>query len=130
MLSSKEKHIFVLSESGKPIYSLHGEEGMLVTLVGPMLALVSVVADGGDTIKSIKSADTNIVFLVKSPLILVGVSSNSLGQYSIFCVCLMVFSEVKIFCFRIAYITVNSSAAVYSQSNCECPHVKPAHQDI
>ena len=79
-LSNKEKHIFVLSESGKPIYSLHGEEGMLVTLVGPMLALVSVVADGGDTIKSIKSADTNIVFLVKSPLILVGVSSASLGE--------------------------------------------------
>merc|ERR1719495_228288 len=43
-----------------------------------MLALVSVVADSGDTIKSIKCQDTNIVFLVKSPLILVGVSSTGL----------------------------------------------------
>ena len=76
--SSKEKHIFVLSEAGKPIYSLHGEEEMMVSLGGLMQALVSFVADSGDTIKSIKTGDTNIVFLVKSPLILVGVSSAGL----------------------------------------------------
>ena len=34
--SSKEKHIFVLSEAGKPIYSLHGEEEMMVLLVMPV----------------------------------------------------------------------------------------------
>ena len=73
-----DKHIFVLSEAGKPIYSLHGEEEMMVSLAGLMQALVSFVADSGDTIKSIKTKTTNIVFLVKSPLILVGVSSAGL----------------------------------------------------
>ena len=68
----------MLSEAGKPIYSLHGEEEMMVSLGGLMQALVSFVADSGDTIKCIKTGDTNIVFLVKSPLILVGVSSAGL----------------------------------------------------
>ena len=76
--SDKEKHVFVLSEAGKPIYSLHGEEEMSVSLAGLMQALVSFVADSGDTIKSIKTLSTNIVFLVKTPLILVGVSSSGL----------------------------------------------------
>ena len=76
--SDKEKHVFVLSEAGKPIYSLHGEEEMSVSLAGLMQALVSFVADSGDTIKSIKTQSTNIVFLVKTPLILVGVSSSGL----------------------------------------------------
>ena len=50
----------------KPINSLHGEEVMMVSLGELMLALVSLVADSGDTIKSIQTGDTNIVFLVKS----------------------------------------------------------------
>jgi len=70
------KHIFVLSEAGKPIYSLHGEESHLVSLGGIMQALVSFVADNGDSIRSIRTSDCTIVFLVKSPLILVGVSSS------------------------------------------------------
>lgn len=76
----KLKHIFVLSEAGKPIYSLEGEESHLVSLGGIMQALVSFVADNGDSIRSIRTGDCTIVFLVKSPLILVGVSSD--GQSS------------------------------------------------
>jgi len=76
----KSKHIFVLSEAGKPIYSLHGEESHLVSLGGIMQALVSFVADNGDSIRSIRTGDSTIVFLVKSPLILVGVSTA--GQSS------------------------------------------------
>jgi len=78
--TGKPKHIFVLSEAGKPIYSLHGEEEHLVSLGGIMQALVSFVADSGDSIRSIRGSDCTIVFLVKSPLILVGVST--VGQSS------------------------------------------------
>jgi len=74
------KHIFVISEAGKPIYSLHGEEDHLVSLGGIMQALVSVVADSGDAIRSIRAGSTLIVFLVKSPLIFVAVSQD--GQSS------------------------------------------------
>lgn len=76
----KDKHIFVLSEAGKPIYSLHGEEDHLVSLGGIMQALVSFVADSGDSIRSIRTPDCTIVFLVKSPLILVGVSMLDLSS--------------------------------------------------
>jgi len=76
----KNKHIFVLSEAGKPIYSLHGEEDHLVSLGGIMQALVSFVADSGDSIRSIRTPDCTIVFLVKSPLILVGVSTVDLSS--------------------------------------------------
>ena len=73
------KHIFVISEAGKPIYSLHGEEEYLVSLGGIMQALVSFVADTGDAIRSIRAGHTQIVFLVKSPLILVAVSRAGLS---------------------------------------------------
>ena len=59
------KHIFVISEAGKPIYSLHGEEDHIVTLGGIIQALVSFVADSGDAIRSIRAGRTQIVFLVK-----------------------------------------------------------------
>lgn len=79
----KEKHIFVLSESGKPIYTLHGDEDLLAPMFGVMQALVSYVVDSGDAIRSIRSADTIISFLNKSPLILVGVSRNRLSSHQL-----------------------------------------------
>lgn len=94
VFAEKEKHIFVLSEAGKPIFSLHGEEDMMVSLGGLMQALVSFVADSGDTIKSIKTADTNIVFLVKSPLILVGVSSTGLHSSQLTVQLLYIHSQI------------------------------------
>ena len=35
-LKAEDKHIFVLSEAGKPIYTLNGDEEMLVSLFGVM----------------------------------------------------------------------------------------------
>nr|CAG4643847.1 EOG090X03TW [Lepidurus arcticus] len=69
-----DRHVFVLSEAGKPIYTRHGIEDRLVTLFGVMQALVSVVQDGDDSLRSIQSGDTHFAFLVKGPLILVAVS--------------------------------------------------------
>ena len=51
-----------------------GNEDHLVTLFGLMQALVSVVQDNDDSIRSISSGQTKIVFLHKSPLILVCVT--------------------------------------------------------
>ena len=72
--TNHQKHIFVLSEAGKPIYALHRDEDndQTVSLCGAMQALVSYVADSDDSIRSIRMADTVVVFLVRSPLILVG----------------------------------------------------------
>ncbi|CAG7785949.1 unnamed protein product [Allacma fusca] len=69
-----KRHIFVLSEAGKPIYSRFGNEEQLATLFGLMQALVSFVQENKDMIRSVKVGQTNIVFLAKTPLILVCVS--------------------------------------------------------
>ncbi|CAD6241678.1 GSCOCG00009337001-RA-CDS [Cotesia congregata] len=73
---AQKKHIFVLSQAGKPVYSRHCPEDKLVTIMGVMQALVSFVAAGNDTIKSVHAGDTNFVFLIKGPLILVAVSKT------------------------------------------------------
>ncbi|CAK8689612.1 protein SAND-like [Clavelina lepadiformis] len=71
----KKSHIFVLTEAGKPVYSRHGCEDKLSSLMGVMVAIVSCVHDRNDTIRSIVAGNRKFVFLIKLPLVLVAVSS-------------------------------------------------------
>ncbi|XP_061075872.1 vacuolar fusion protein MON1 homolog A isoform X2 [Conger conger] len=71
---SHRKHVFVLSEAGKPIYSRYGTEEALSSTMGVMMALVSFVEAGKNIIRSIHAEGYKVVFLRKSPLVLVGVS--------------------------------------------------------
>ncbi|KAM8775630.1 vacuolar fusion protein MON1 homolog B isoform 1-T1 [Rhynchonycteris naso] len=90
---SKRKHVFVLSEAGKPIYSRYGSVEALSTTMGVMTALVSFVQSAGDAIRTIYAAcpypspsvhrvttqaqdreDHKLVFLQQGPLLLVAVS--------------------------------------------------------
>lgn len=73
---AQKKHIFILSQAGKPIYSRHSAEDKLVTVMGVMQALVSFVQAGNDMIRSVHAGDSNFVFVVKGPLILVSVSKT------------------------------------------------------
>uniref|UniRef100_A0A1I8IQP4 Vacuolar fusion protein MON1 homolog n=2 Tax=Macrostomum lignano TaxID=282301 RepID=A0A1I8IQP4_9PLAT len=66
-----DRHVFVMSRSGKPIFSRHGNEEKLVTHMGVMTALVSVVEDSDDQVHWFESADRRFVFLAKEFLILV-----------------------------------------------------------
>jgi len=79
------KHIFVLSDAGKPIFTLHGDEDELASLMAVMQAMVSYVADMGDSLRSIVVGGKKIVFLSKGPLILVAVSQGkeSIMQLSV-----------------------------------------------
>ena len=45
-----DKHILVLSSSGKPIFSKHGDEQELVTSFGLVQAVFSIVKESGDTL--------------------------------------------------------------------------------
>ncbi|XP_048003391.1 protein SAND isoform X2 [Leguminivora glycinivorella] len=77
-LVNKEKHVFILSSAGKPIYSRYGNEDKLAGLCGVIQALVSVVEDHNqDILRSINTKDCKAVFLVKGPLILVAVSKSN-----------------------------------------------------
>ncbi|KAM4613705.1 vacuolar fusion protein MON1 homolog A isoform 1-T1 [Polymixia lowei] len=71
---SHRKHVFVLSEAGKPIYSRYGTEEALSSTMGVMMALVSFVEAEKNIIRSIHADGCKVVFLSKSPLVLVGVS--------------------------------------------------------
>ncbi|XP_026316095.1 protein SAND [Hyposmocoma kahamanoa] len=77
-LVNKEKHVFILSSAGKPIYSRYGNEDKLAGVCGVIQALVSVVEDQNqDILRSITTKDCKAVFLVKGPLILVAVSKSN-----------------------------------------------------
>ena len=68
------KHVFVLSDAGKPIFTLHGDEDELASLMAVMQAMVSYVQDMGDSLRSLVVAGKKVVFLTKGPLILVATS--------------------------------------------------------
>uniref|UniRef100_A0A8B9FQD2 Vacuolar fusion protein MON1 homolog n=1 Tax=Amazona collaria TaxID=241587 RepID=A0A8B9FQD2_9PSIT len=70
----RRKHVFVLSEAGKPIYSRHGNEEALAATMGVMMALVSFIQSGGNAIRAICSEDRTLVFEQRGPLLLVSVS--------------------------------------------------------
>lgn len=47
------KHVFVLSEAGKPVYSRYGSEEALSSTMGVMMALVSFLEAEKNAIRSI-----------------------------------------------------------------------------
>ncbi|TMW49858.1 hypothetical protein DOY81_005039, partial [Sarcophaga bullata] len=74
-----KKHIFILSEAGKPIYSLHGSEDKLAILFGIIQALVSFVENTQDVLASIHACGIQFVFMVKSHLIFVAASRTNMS---------------------------------------------------
>ncbi|CAM4765616.1 unnamed protein product [Rotaria magnacalcarata] len=75
ILKSKLKHLFILSENGKPVFTRYGDEENLVTLMGVMQTLVSfseVIASS--QLNYIKAGRCRIAFLHKEPLIFVLIS--------------------------------------------------------
>ncbi|ETE68428.1 Vacuolar fusion protein MON1-like A, partial [Ophiophagus hannah] len=78
-----QKHIFVLSEAGKPIYSRYGCEEALSTTMGVMMALVSFVEAEKNAIRSIHADGYKVVFLRKSPLVLVAVAQTRQSEQEI-----------------------------------------------
>lgn len=74
-----KKHIFILSEAGKPIYSLHGSEDKLAILFGIIQALVSFVENTQDVLTSIHARGIQFVFMIKSHLIFVAASRTNMS---------------------------------------------------
>lgn len=72
-----KKHIFILSSSGKPIYSRYGDEQDLVTTFGLLQAVISIILDSGDSIKCIRAGKRKIVYFIKNSLYFVSMSSTN-----------------------------------------------------
>lgn len=69
-----QKHVFVLSEAGKPVYSRYGSEEALSSTMGVMVALVSFLEADKNAIRSIHADGYKVVFVRRSPLVLVAVA--------------------------------------------------------
>ncbi|EDQ87083.1 uncharacterized protein MONBRDRAFT_33500 [Monosiga brevicollis MX1] len=69
-----DKHVFILSNAGKPIYTRHGHEEQHVTLMGVMSALVSFVENDRDELRWFRAGQQIFVFLQRGPLYLVMIS--------------------------------------------------------
>lgn len=72
----RRKHVLVLSNAGKPIWTLHGDENALAGLMGVVQALTSFVHDKGDTMQSVRAGKHCIVFLERGPFIFVMASAT------------------------------------------------------
>ncbi|KAF7805593.1 vacuolar fusion protein MON1-like protein [Senna tora] len=70
----RKKHFFVLSNSGKPIYSRYGDEHKLAGFSATLQAIISFVENGGDRVKLLRAGKHQVVFLVKGPIYLVCIS--------------------------------------------------------
>ena len=70
------KHIFILTSSGKPIFSKHGDEQYLSTTFGLIQAVVSIVENAGDRISCIIAGNRRIVYFLRSYLYFVSISST------------------------------------------------------
>eukprot|EP01035_Chromulina_nebulosa_P020468 gene20468-26558_t len=71
------KHVFILSSSGKPIFTKHGDEQELVTIFGLLQAIVSIVNDSGDNIRCIKTSNRRkILYFIRKSLYFIIISST------------------------------------------------------
>jgi vacuolar fusion protein MON1 len=70
------KHIFILSSSGKPIFSKHGDEQSLSTTFGLIQAIVSIVENTGDRIVCIAAQKRRIVWFLRNSLYFVSISTS------------------------------------------------------
>ncbi|KAM0717585.1 hypothetical protein Q7P37_007437 [Cladosporium fusiforme] len=71
---SKLKHFFILSASGKPVYSRHGDDQLAGHYIGVAQTLISFYQGAEDPLKTFTAGDTRFVMLSKGPLNLVAVS--------------------------------------------------------
>jgi hypothetical protein len=71
---AKLKHFIILSASGKPIYSRHGDDKLISHYVGVAQTLVSFYQSAEDSLKGFTAGGTRFVMLPKGPLNLLAVS--------------------------------------------------------
>ncbi|KAG8447305.1 hypothetical protein GDO86_014680 [Hymenochirus boettgeri] len=106
---TRRKHVFVLSEAGKPIYSRYGNEEALSSTMGVMMALVSFVQSGNNSIRSIYSDNQKVVFLQQGPLVLVSVSRTPQSEEQLRCELLHVYNQI------ISMLTQASVARIFER---------------
>ncbi|KAK2794841.1 Vacuolar fusion protein mon1 [Emmonsiellopsis sp. PD_5] len=70
----KRKHFLILSQAGKPIYTRHGDSGLISDYIGIIQTIISFYEESGDSLKSFTAGKARIVILSQGPLYLVAIS--------------------------------------------------------
>ena len=71
---AKLKHFFILSASGKPIYSRHGDDQLTSHYIGVAQTLISFYQAANEPLKVFTAGGTRFLMLSKGPLNLVAIS--------------------------------------------------------
>lgn len=79
----KRKHYLILSAAGKPIYTRHGDGGLISSYIGIVQTIISFFQNSNDTLKSFVAGDTKFVVLAEGPLYLVAISRLFESEYAI-----------------------------------------------
>lgn len=70
----KQKHYLILSAAGKPIWTRHGDGGLISTYVGVIQTIISFYEDSEDHLRSFSTGDTKFAIVTRGPLHLVAIS--------------------------------------------------------
>lgn len=71
---AKLKHFFILSASGKPIYSRHGDDQLISNYIGIAQTIISFYQGADDPLRGFTAGGARFVMLSKGPLNLIAVS--------------------------------------------------------
>ncbi|KAL5343621.1 trafficking protein Mon1-domain-containing protein [Aspergillus crustosus] len=71
---AKRKHYIILSAAGKPIWTRHGDGGLISTYVGIIQTIISSYEDSKDRLSGFTAGDTKFTVVAKGPLYLVAIS--------------------------------------------------------
>ncbi|KAL2003693.1 hypothetical protein VTN02DRAFT_2724 [Thermoascus thermophilus] len=71
---AKRKHYLILSAAGKPIWTRHGDGGLISGYIGIIQTIISFYQDSEDPLRSFSAGETKFVILTRGPLYLVAIS--------------------------------------------------------
>ena len=71
---TKLKHYFILSAAGKPIWSRHGNDGLISSYIGVLNTIISSYEESKDHLRSFTADGTKFIILFKGPVQLVTIS--------------------------------------------------------
>ncbi|XP_069792666.1 vacuolar fusion protein MON1 homolog A [Narcine bancroftii] len=103
------KHIFVFSDAGKPIYCRYGTEEALSSMTGVMVALVAFIEASKDVIKSIHAEGYKVVFIRRSPLVLVAVTHTRQSEQEVAKELLYVYYQI------VSFLTLTQLNRIFEQ---------------
>ncbi|OQE46120.1 hypothetical protein PENCOP_c001G04760 [Penicillium coprophilum] len=71
---AKRKHYVILSAAGKPIWTRHGDSGLISGYVGVIQTIISFYEEASDHLRGFSAGDTRFVVLTRGSLHLVAIS--------------------------------------------------------